>query len=109
MRPAVLLTAGRTYNCQIGVFPAYPTTRGDALADRELYLPKSWTHALLSPLTHSALTSWSSKGRPRAVTVLPDAVRNQNRPNRILRGCFKRGWVPCCSGRLAQRLSVEHN
>ncbi|MGW6260935.1 IS701 family transposase [Streptomyces sp. NPDC055085] len=36
-------TAGRTENCQIGVFAAYATTRGHALVDRELYLPKSWT------------------------------------------------------------------
>ncbi|MCM8555141.1 MULTISPECIES: IS701 family transposase [Streptomyces] len=36
-------TAGRTENCQIGVFAAYVTTRGRALVDRELYLPKSWT------------------------------------------------------------------
>ncbi|MGK3945088.1 transposase [Streptomyces caeruleatus] len=36
-------TAGHTENCQIGVFAAYATTRGRALVDRELYLPKSWT------------------------------------------------------------------
>ncbi|MFE7438655.1 IS701 family transposase [Streptomyces tendae] len=36
-------TAGRTENCQIGVFAAYATTRGHALVDRELYLPQSWT------------------------------------------------------------------
>ncbi|MFD5065931.1 IS701 family transposase [Streptomyces sp. NPDC058394] len=36
-------TAGRTENCQISVFAAYATTRGHALVDRELYLPKSWT------------------------------------------------------------------
>ncbi|WP_393073094.1 IS701 family transposase [Streptomyces sp. LN704] len=36
-------TAGRAENCQIGVFAAYATTRGRALVDRELYLPKSWT------------------------------------------------------------------
>ncbi|MEO3753561.1 IS701 family transposase [Streptomyces sp. B6B3] len=35
-------TAGRTENCQIGVFAAYTTTRGRALVDRELYLPKTW-------------------------------------------------------------------
>lgn len=29
-------TAGRTENCQIGVFAAYATTRGHALIDREL-------------------------------------------------------------------------
>ncbi|MEW2080145.1 IS701 family transposase [Streptomyces sp. NPDC013433] len=36
-------TAGRTENCQIGVFAAYATSFGRALVDRELYLPKSWT------------------------------------------------------------------
>jgi SRSO17 transposase len=36
-------TAGRVENCQLGVFCAYATSRGRALIDRELYLPKSWT------------------------------------------------------------------
>lgn len=36
-------TAGRTENCQIGVFAAYATALGRALVDRELYLPKTWT------------------------------------------------------------------
>jgi len=36
-------TAGRIENCQIGVFLAYASTRGRALIDRELYVPKdSW-------------------------------------------------------------------
>lgn len=38
-------TAGRTENCQIGVFAAYAITCGHTLVDRELYLPKSWTDA----------------------------------------------------------------
>jgi SRSO17 transposase len=37
-------TAGRTENCQIGVFAAYASVKGRALVDRELYLPKSWTN-----------------------------------------------------------------
>ncbi len=36
-------TAGRIENCQLGVFLAYRSARGQALIDRELYLPKSWT------------------------------------------------------------------
>ena len=36
-------TAGRTENCQIGVFLAYASAHGHALIDRELYLPRSWT------------------------------------------------------------------
>ncbi|GHO88572.1 hypothetical protein KSZ_65780 [Dictyobacter formicarum] len=39
-------TAGRIENCQIGVFLAYASSRGHALVDRELYLPKSWTDDL---------------------------------------------------------------
>jgi SRSO17 transposase len=36
-------TAGRTGNCQLGVFLADATGKGRALVDRELYLPKPWT------------------------------------------------------------------
>jgi len=36
-------TAGRVENCQLGVFCAYAGSKGRALIDRELYLPKSWT------------------------------------------------------------------
>ncbi|MBT3161259.1 IS701 family transposase [Streptomyces sp. G11C] len=36
-------TAGRTENCQVGVFLAYSGKRGRTLLDRSLYLPKSWT------------------------------------------------------------------
>src|SRR5258705_927522 len=35
-------TAGRTENCQIGVFLAYASSHGHTLIDRELYLPQSW-------------------------------------------------------------------
>lgn len=34
--------AGRTENCQVGVFLAYASVHGHALIDRELYLPQSW-------------------------------------------------------------------
>ncbi|WP_079408525.1 IS701 family transposase [Streptomyces sp. 3211] len=36
-------TAGRTENCQIGVFLAYASSHGRTLIDRRLYLPTSWT------------------------------------------------------------------
>jgi SRSO17 transposase len=35
-------TAGRTENCQLGVFLAYASTHGRTLIDRELYLPRQW-------------------------------------------------------------------
>jgi SRSO17 transposase len=37
-------TAGRIENCQIGVFLAYAGAHGQALLDRELYLPEAWTN-----------------------------------------------------------------
>lgn len=36
-------TAGRTENCQLGVFLCYVSGLGRVLVDRELYLPVSWT------------------------------------------------------------------
>src|SRR5262245_12521774 len=36
-------TAGRIENCQIGVFLAYASQLGQALLDRERYLPQEWT------------------------------------------------------------------
>jgi SRSO17 transposase len=35
-------TAGRVENCQIGVFLAYSSRKGQALIDRRLYLPEAW-------------------------------------------------------------------
>ena len=37
-------TAGRIENSQIGVFVAYASRYGQALIDRQLYLPESWTN-----------------------------------------------------------------
>jgi SRSO17 transposase len=36
-------SAGKITNCQIGVFAAYTSSKGHALIDRRLYLPKDWT------------------------------------------------------------------
>jgi SRSO17 transposase len=36
-------SAGKTTNCQIGVFAVYVSGQGHALIDRALYLPKAWT------------------------------------------------------------------
>jgi SRSO17 transposase len=36
-------TAGRIENCQVGVFLGYASPLGQALIDRELYLPTAWT------------------------------------------------------------------
>lgn len=36
-------TAGKIGNCQIGVFLAYASAKGQVLMDREIYLPREWT------------------------------------------------------------------
>lgn len=51
-------TAGRIENCQIGVFCAYRSAKGQTLVDRELYLPRDWI---------------ADRSRCRAVS-LPDEV-----------------------------------
>ncbi|MFB9616629.1 IS701 family transposase, partial [Kutzneria kofuensis] len=61
-------TAGRTENCQVGVFLAYASTRGHALIDRELYLPESWT---------------SDRDRCRAADV-PDEVEFVTKPRQAM-------------------------
>jgi SRSO17 transposase len=35
-------TVGKRENCQVGVFLAYASERGQAFIDRELYLPEEW-------------------------------------------------------------------
>jgi len=37
-------TAGKTENCQVGVFLSYASDLGQAFIDRELYLPEEWAH-----------------------------------------------------------------
>ncbi|MBF6303094.1 IS701 family transposase [Nocardia amamiensis] len=61
-------TAGRTENCQIGVFLAYASRHGHALIDRELYLPESWT---------------SDRDRCRAAGI-PDEVEFATKPRQVI-------------------------
>src|SRR3954465_14285101 len=53
-------TAGRVENVQIGVFLAYASSKGHALIDRELYLPKEWC----------------ADANRRAAAAIPDAVES---------------------------------
>ncbi len=47
-------TAGRTENCQVGVFLAYASRHGHTLIDRELYMPTSRDgHPRRRPLPHA--------------------------------------------------------
>jgi SRSO17 transposase len=57
-------TAGRVENCQVGVFVAYASRRGQAFIDRELYLPEEWAH----------------DERRRKRTGVPDRIEMRTKP-----------------------------
>src|SRR5215210_3431628 len=57
-------TAGRVENVQIGVFLVYASSKGHALIDRELYLPKEWC----------------ADANRRAAAAIPDAVEFATKP-----------------------------
>lgn len=61
-------TAGRTGNCQVGVFLGYASEHGHALIDRELYLPQSWAE---------------EAGRRRAAGI-PEDVEFTTKPRQAL-------------------------
>ncbi len=77
-------TAGRTENCQIGVFLVYATAQGHTYLDRDLYLPRSWI---------------DDRSRCRAAGI-PDDVAFQTKPalaqqqlQRALDGTVPCTWV----------------
>ncbi len=57
-------TAGRTENCQIGVFLAYASPQGRCFLDRELYLPREW----------------ANDGERRREAGVPDSVTFRTKP-----------------------------
>ena len=61
-------TAGRTENCQVGVFLGYASEHGHALIDRGLYLPQSWAE---------------EAGRRRAAGI-PEDVEFTTKPRQAL-------------------------
>ena len=74
-------TAGRTENCQIGVFLAYTSEKGTALIDRELYLPREWAHDVSR----------------RQTAGIPETVAFATKPE-LARQMIERAWeagVPC--------------
>ena len=57
-------TAGKTENCQVGVFLTYVGPQGHAFLDRRLYLPQSW----------------AEDRTRRAEAAVPEAVTFQTKP-----------------------------
>lgn len=77
-------TVGKRENCQVGVFLAYASSRGQAFIDRELYLPEEW--------------ALDKERRQRA--GVPEEVGMRTKPQlakemlgRALEAKVKAGWV----------------
>jgi SRSO17 transposase len=97
-------TAGKTENCQVGVFLAYAAERGHAFLDRELYLPVEWA---------------DDPGR-RAEAGVPETVAFATKPElaermleRALDGGVETAWVVADavygdSRRLGMMLEARH-
>jgi SRSO17 transposase len=77
-------TVGKRENCQVGVFLAYASCRGQAFIDRELYLPEEWAK--------------DEERRERA--AVPEEVGMRTKPElakamlqRAMDAGVKAGWV----------------
>jgi SRSO17 transposase len=106
-------TAGRVENCQIGVFLAYASARGQALLDRALYVPKEWTQdrerctragipaeqlfATKPELARRLLAQAFQAGVPTA-WVTGDSVYGNDRRLRVWLEAQERAYVLAVSG-----------
>lgn len=77
-------TAGRIENCQVGVFLAYASGRGQAFVDRELYLPVEWAD---DPTRRQAA------GVPKATTFQTKPELAERMLDRALDGGVTAAWV----------------
>jgi SRSO17 transposase len=77
-------TAGRIENCQVGVFLGYATRSGQALIDRELYLPKEWAQGASRRKT---------AGVPQAVTFETKLVLARRMIERAVAAGLPSKWV----------------
>jgi SRSO17 transposase len=77
-------TAGRIENCQVGVFLGYATRSGQALIDRELYLPKEWAQDASRRKT---------AGVPKAVTFETKLVLARRMIERAVAAGLPSKWV----------------
>ena len=110
-------TAGRIENSQVGVFLAYRGTRGHALIDRALYLPKSWAgdgprreeahvptgvaFATKPALARGMVERALDAGVPTAWVTADEVYGSDSKSRRLLEGRGV-GYVPAvaCSQRL---------
>lgn len=72
---------GQIENCQVAVFMAYLSSRGQALIDRKLYLPKSWS-------------SFPKRRKKGKITRKTKFATKTGLAKRMLQSTFKEGFRP---------------
>lgn len=77
-------TAGRIENAQVGVFLGYATSKGRALLDRALYLPKGWA---------ADTTRRKGAGVPGGVAFATKIVLARRMVDRAVSAGVPAGWV----------------
>jgi SRSO17 transposase len=77
-------TAGRTENCQVGVFLAYASPKGRAFLDRTLYLPKVWAEDAARR---------AAAGVPQAVRFATKAALAKAMLQRVFAAGVPAAWV----------------
>ena len=73
-------TAGRIENCQVGVFLAYASRYGQALVDRRLYLPESWTKDRARCAKASIPEAVAFATKPKMARAMIEAVLDAGLP-----------------------------
>ena len=73
-------TAGRIENSQIGVFLAYASRYGQALVDRRLYLPESWTKDPARCARASIPEAVEFATKPKMARAMIEAALNAGAP-----------------------------
>ena len=116
-------TAGRIENSQTGVFITYATSKGHAIIDRELYLPKEWMDDKERCTEAGIPEDTSFKTKPQMALEMFQAAHNAGVPFSwatadSIYGDFRdigmwlesisKGYVMAVSGKLAGIYTTTH-
>ncbi len=88
-------TSGKIENCQIGVFLALASSRGRALIDRELYVPKNWCED--AARRTYVPKNWCEDAARRTEASIPEDVTfltKQRLAQKMLSRAFESGFSP---------------
>lgn len=90
-------TAGRTENCQIGVFLASASSRGRTFLDRELYLPKEWAADLPRREEGGVPQDVIFQTKPQLAKQMLKRAMAAGVPGRWVTGTRSMATIPSCA------------